>query len=70
LGALYTTPPHNGDSNYARFTMTLHSTLSGLRAATAFPVCLLGAPAALARAMPPPDNPDPDGKAQQEGASK
>ena len=50
--------------------MTLHSTLSGLRAATEFPVCLLGAPAALARAMPPPDNPDPDGKAQQEGASK
>ncbi|MEW7847136.1 periplasmic heavy metal sensor [Massilia aurea] len=41
--------------------MTLHSKLSGLRAATAFSVCLLGTPAALAQAMPPPDGPDHDG---------
>lgn len=38
--------------------MLLHTKLSGLRAATAFSVCLLAAPAALAEAMPPPDGPD------------
>ena len=33
-------------------------TLSGLRAATAFSVCLLAAPAVLAQPMPPPDGPE------------
>ena len=38
--------------------MLLHTKLSGLRAATAFSVCLLSAPVALADAMPPADGPD------------
>jgi protein CpxP len=33
-------------------------TLSGLRAATAFSVCLLATPAVLAQPMPPPDGPE------------
>lgn len=33
-------------------------TLSGLRAATAFSVCLLAAPAVLAQPTPPPDGPE------------
>ena len=36
-------------------------TLSGLRAATAFSVCLLAAPAVLAQPMPPPDGPEHGG---------
>ena len=39
----------------------LTARLRGLHAATAFSVCLLAAPAALAQAMPPPDGPGHDG---------
>ena len=40
---------------------SLNTRLTGLRAATAFSVCLLAAPAVLGQPMPPPDCPEHDG---------